>query len=108
MIIFCSSGDSSEVSRPRTQKIKGEFMKIDKAQKIHDLMEELYQVEKFLKDLNCNNIEPEIWLRATDGSVHGVASNKPGGDYYIEGFKACVREHLEARRDRYLGYIEKM
>lgn len=83
-------------------------MERDKAQKIHDLMEELHQIEKFLKALNCNNIEPEIWLRANDGVVHGVASNKSGSDYRIEGFKACVREYLETRRDGYLSYIENM
>lgn len=83
-------------------------MEIDKAQKIHDLMEILHENEKFLKDLNCNNVEPEVWLRANDGSVFGVASNKYGGDYRIEGFKTCVREYLEARRDGYLDYIEKM
>lgn len=83
-------------------------MEIGKAKIIHDLVEELNQIEKFLNDLNCINIEPEIVLRANDGSVHGVASNKSGGDYYIEGFKACVLEHLERKRDKCISYIEKM
>lgn len=83
-------------------------MEIDKAQKIHDLMEILHENEKFLKDLNCNNVEPEVWLRANDGSVFGVASRRSGNNYQVEGLKDCLIEHFEFKIQQIKSRIKEL
>ena len=83
-------------------------MDLTKAQKIHDLMGILYENERFLKDLNCNNVEPEVWLRANDGSVFGVASRKNGDNYQVEGLKECLIEYFEGKIERIKSRITEM
>lgn len=79
-----------------------------KAEKIHELMTELYQVEDFVNDLIKLNVEPEIWLRAADGSVQGIASRKNGSEYQIDGLKECLRDFFEAKISDIKMQIDEM
>ena len=72
-------------------------MEIDKAQKIHELMIELYEIERFLKYLKKDGICPEVWLRRSDGSVAGVAS-ECSGDYHLEGLKEMLTNYYNMRK----------
>jgi hypothetical protein len=72
-------------------------MEIDKAQRIHDLMEELYEIERFLRYLRKDGISPEVWLRKKDGSVAGVASEY-SGDYRLEDLKEMLINYYDMRK----------
>ena len=83
-------------------------MEIDKAQKIHELMTKLYEVEKFLKDLRITNSTPEVWLRAKDGSVVGVAKEDFDADYKVFGLREFLIDFYEGKRLKYIKMIEEI
>lgn len=83
-------------------------MDLIKAKRIHNLIEVLHENENFLKDLKCNNLDPEVWLRANDGVIYGVASRKSGNDYQVEGLKECLVEYFESKIERIKSQIEDL
>ena len=72
-------------------------MEIDKAQKIHELMIELYEVERFLRYIKKDGVCPEVWLRRKDGSIAGVAS-ECGGDCRLEDLKEMLINYYDMRK----------
>jgi hypothetical protein len=72
-------------------------MNRDQAQKIHDLMEELSEIERFLRYLRKDGISPEVWLRKIDGSVAGMASDC-SGDYRIGDLKEMLINYYDMRK----------
>lgn len=72
-------------------------MDLTKAQKIHELMIELYEIERFLSALNRGDVEPEVWLRRKDGSVAGVASENTG-EYRLSGLKEMLINYFDLRK----------
>ena len=72
-------------------------MDLTKAQKIHELMIELYEVERFLRYIKKDGVQPEVWLRRKDGSVAGVASER-NGDYRLEDLREMLINYYDMRK----------
>lgn len=74
-------------------------MEIDKAQRIHDLMEDLYEIERFLRYIKKEDVSPEVWLRRKDGSIAGVASDCSGNlQFRLEDLKEMLINYYDMRK----------
>lgn len=72
-------------------------MDLTKAQEIHDLMEELHEIERFLRYIKHEDIFPEVWLRRKDGSVAGIASDC-SRDYRLKDLKEMLTNYYDMRK----------